>query len=381
MKEDIKMIMEMIKALFFIFMAEMGDKTQILAMVFATRFPIKKVFLGIGIGSFLNHGLAVLLGYYLSSVIPLEWLQLIAGICFIGFSLWSLQIEQEEEMKESAFQWGPVGTVALAFFVGELGDKTQLTAITLSAEATYPFFVLLGTVSGMLCTGALGIWVGSKVGDKVPEVTMKIVSSALFLFFGIVKLYKNIPSSYVQLLPIVGGMIIIVSLYYWRLHHLLAIQREQKTTLYQKTAAILYESTRQIRETVDHICLGEGTCGTCQGDHCLVGYTKLLTEYAMTQKQYKDIKIPFPTQYTVKSFNRHAVMETYTLTLYYLFQLKEEEQDFVLHGVRQAMETILFNTSIPYDGNFENYRKEIKIKNPDMEEKIMQMIESLQMIA
>src|SRR5690554_2998779 len=161
------MIQEMIKAFFLIFIAEMGDKTQILAMAFATRFPVRKVLLGIGLGALLNHGLAVALGSSLSRVVPLSTIQIIAGAAFIGFALWTLKPENGEEEKEPRMQFGPTATVALAFFIGELGDKTQLTAITLAADARYPLLILGGTVSGMIATGALGIFIGKKLGEKI----------------------------------------------------------------------------------------------------------------------------------------------------------------------------------------------------------------------
>lgn len=89
-------IQEIIRAFMLIFIAEMGDKTQILAMAFVTRYPVRKVLIGIGLGAFLNHGLAVVLGNYLSRVIPISTVQMIAGIAFIGFALWTLKPEQEE---------------------------------------------------------------------------------------------------------------------------------------------------------------------------------------------------------------------------------------------------------------------------------------------
>ncbi|NMA84832.1 MAG: TMEM165/GDT1 family protein [Epulopiscium sp.] len=370
------MVLEMLRAFFFIFMAEMGDKTQILAMVFATRFPIKKVFIGIGLGSLANHGIAVLLGYYLSNVIPVSWLQIIAGVCFIGFSLWSLQTEEEEEIQEETQKLGPVWTVALAFFLGELGDKTQLTAITLATEATYPGFILVGTVFGMICTGAVGIWVGSKVGDKVPEMAMKMVSSGLFLFFGITKLFQSIPRTYVQSFSFIIFLIAIALLYGWRFYLLLQNQRQKKSTLYQKTAQALYESTRQIRENMNNLCLGENTCGHCQGDHCLVGYMKQLSEYAMEHGQYYNIDMPLPVQCTEKSFERELVIESYAQVLYFLAQSAEgAKEDFILHRIRQALEMILFENPISYEGEIDQYLTIIKEKNEELAKTILEKMD------
>ena len=133
------MITEFFKSMFLIFMAEMGDKTQILAMAFATQFMIKEVLLGVCLGSLLNHGIAVVLGAYLSHVIPQDAVQIAAGFLFIGFALLSLKADEEDEEEKAKKDLSPILTVAIAFFIGELGDKTQLTAITLASDATFPF--------------------------------------------------------------------------------------------------------------------------------------------------------------------------------------------------------------------------------------------------
>ena len=154
------MIREFLKAFLLIFAAEMGDKTQIIAMTFATQYKVKEVLLGVFLGVFFNHGIAILLGRYLSKLISMDWIQLIAGFMFVLFGLLALKEEKLEDKKEK--NYGPIITVALAFFVGELGDKTQLTAMTLSAEGKYPVFILLGTTLGMIATSGLGIYVGVK---------------------------------------------------------------------------------------------------------------------------------------------------------------------------------------------------------------------------
>src|SRR5690554_824047 len=109
------MIQEYIRALLLIFMAEMGDKTQILAMAFATQYNIGQVLTGVLIGSTLNHGMAVILGALLSSIIPLNAIQIIAGFSFIGFALWTLKFEEEKDEETKRKKVGPIVTVAIAF--------------------------------------------------------------------------------------------------------------------------------------------------------------------------------------------------------------------------------------------------------------------------
>src|SRR6056297_2623886 len=193
------MLQEILKAFMFIFVAEMGDKTQILAMAFATKYPVKKVLLGIFIGSFLNHALAVYLGNLLSKFIPISALQIIAGFAFVGFALWTLLADDDDDNNENArMRFGPVLTVSLAFFLGELGDKTQLAAITLSTEALYPLAILCGTVSGMVFTGSIGIFIGKKLGEKIPEIAIKLFAAGVFMFFGLIKLFQTLPDQFLR---------------------------------------------------------------------------------------------------------------------------------------------------------------------------------------
>lgn len=117
----------------------MGDKSQILAMAFATKFPIRKVMIGVFAGALLNHGLAVLLGSFIQDYIPITTLQIVAGFAFVVFALWSLKPEDnKDEETNKKMKFGPILTVAIAYFLGELGDKTQLTTIALSANSQFP---------------------------------------------------------------------------------------------------------------------------------------------------------------------------------------------------------------------------------------------------
>lgn len=191
------MIKELIRAFLLIFIAEMGDKTQIIAMTFATQYKIKEVLMGVFLGVFLNHGLAIILGSYISKIVPMDYIQIIAGFMFVVFGILALKDEEIED-KNHKRNFGPIFTVALAFFVGELGDKTQLTAMTLAAEGSYPFFILLGTTLGMLGTSGIGIFIGSKIGEKIPDVFIKFVSSLVFIFFGTIKLYNWLPKDFLK---------------------------------------------------------------------------------------------------------------------------------------------------------------------------------------
>lgn len=224
------MITELIKAFFLIFIAEMGDKTQIIAMAFATQYRVKEVLTGVFIGVFLNHGLAIVLGRYLSKLIPMDLIQIIAGIMFVIFGILALR-EEELENKGNRRIISPIATVALAFFVGELGDKTQLTAMTLSAEGNYPFFILSGTTLGMLGTSGLGIYIGSKIGEKIPDVSVKVISSIVFIFFGTIKLYKWIPVELLNPFNIVLYFTVVIFIYLILAGRLVMKKRNQNILL------------------------------------------------------------------------------------------------------------------------------------------------------
>jgi putative Ca2+/H+ antiporter (TMEM165/GDT1 family) len=266
------MFTEYIGALFLIFAAEMGDKTQILAMMFATKYKMRYVLLGIFIGSFLNHGLAVVFGSVLGSYINPAILQTIAGLAFVLFSIWTLTASDEEEEDLATLKkHGAIMTVASAFFIGELGDKTQLTAITLAVDAAYPFLVLLGTVTGMLVTSSLGIFVGSKLGDKIPELGIKLGSSSIFLGFGVVKLVTSTPQAWINSYTLVGFFVILAVTISAIIYLFYRGVKNGELTPFRKAAEELYQFTHQFKSVIKDICLGTENCEYCKNQQCGIG--------------------------------------------------------------------------------------------------------------
>lgn len=185
------MIHEFIETFMLIFIAELGDKTQVMLMTLATRYSAFQVLFGIFIGVLLNHGIAIIIGSYISDIVELDLLQIFSGFVFIVFGFLALIDDCNEKEKKGTFSGGPILTVAIAFFLGELGDKTQLTAMTLSMEAQYHFIVLAGSVCGMLVIGFIGIIVGSALTKHVPSYIMKIISGIIFIIFGLHKLFNT----------------------------------------------------------------------------------------------------------------------------------------------------------------------------------------------
>ena len=342
------MTAEFIKALSLIFIAEMGDKTQIIAMTFATQFLVGEVLAGVALGVLANHGIAILLGSLLGSMIPLDNIQLLAGVLFIFFGFSALKVgDQGQEV--STKKINPVFAVAMAFFIGELGDKTQLTALALSAEADYPIVVLMGTTAGMIATSGMGIYVGSKLGRKIPEVALKISSSAVFLLFGIQKITTGFIE---QGLPSVVIILSVVFLLICELYLIISFRskvstREKELPLRQ-AANLLYEKTSRLKNTVDDLCLGEGTCGGCAGSDCLMGYTKNILNKAKQEGNYYNIEGIDLKGLLIRSYDRNKLEGAYVLVLRELDELGWIiDEKFVINRVREALEVLLFDKKIP----------------------------------
>ena len=166
-----------------VFIGEMGDKSQFLALAFATTYPMKTVLGGVGLGIGLNHGLAILAAVFIAGFVgDMVFLQLVAGFLFLFFGLSALKTEEaEEEEKAKATTMGPL--------LGELGDKTQLMAMTLAMNSSRPAVIFLATVSSMILVSLFGILVGKYLGKKIPHRALSYLAAFLFLLFGTMKLY------------------------------------------------------------------------------------------------------------------------------------------------------------------------------------------------
>lgn len=170
-------------AFIMVVLAEMGDKTQLLAMAFATKYPWKKVMFGILVATILNHFVAIAAGIYLHSFIPKDIVELVASIVF---GLWILKDDElgnEAEKNRFSIFW----TVAIAFFLAEMGDKTQLATVALSAQIGADMLsILVGTTLGMLVADGLGILLGATLHKYVPDRVIKKFASLIFILFGVV---------------------------------------------------------------------------------------------------------------------------------------------------------------------------------------------------
>lgn len=207
-------MMEFLNAAFFVVVAEMGDKTQLLAMAMASKYKVRQVMLGVLVATVLNHALAVALGSYLSSVVPMDAIKIVAGAAFLLFAFWTLRgdkIDGEEKKKK---KFGPVVTVAIAFFFAECGDKTQLMTITIAAKSINPLFVLLGTTTGMLIADGIGIIGGAWMCRHIPEKYIKWGAGLVFMIFGTITIAEAVPEWMLNPFTIVIYLLVISILTY-----------------------------------------------------------------------------------------------------------------------------------------------------------------------
>jgi Ca2+/H+ antiporter, TMEM165/GDT1 family len=196
---------------FFVVLAEMGDKTQLLAMAFATRYKASQVLWAVFLATAVNHALAVVAGGLLTKVIPLDIITLIAAASFILFGLWTLRGDTLDDDFKKVSKFGPVATVAIAFFLAEMGDKTQLATISLAIEYRNMFSVLLGTTTGMVIADAIGIMAGIVMKKHIPENIVKWISAAIFMVFGWAGIYRIISTKLdtVSVLSIMSGVVLV----------------------------------------------------------------------------------------------------------------------------------------------------------------------------
>lgn len=172
-----------------IFVAELGDKSQLMAMTFAARYRARDVLLGITAATALVHLASVAIGYFIGDVFAdyQGTIEVVAGIAFLAFAAWTLrgdELTEEEAEKARKSRGLALVAVGTAFFLAELGDKTMLATITLATQEGW-LGTWLGSTLGMVAADALAILVGALLGRKLPEKAIKYGAAALFALFGI----------------------------------------------------------------------------------------------------------------------------------------------------------------------------------------------------
>jgi len=169
-----------------IFVAELGDKSQLMALAFATRYRAAVVLTGITVATAIVHLLSVALGAAVGAAIPERAVALVAAVAFVGFGIWTLRgdrLTDDDEARAARSGRSAVLSVGTVFFLAELGDKTMLATVTLAtthgAVGTW-----LGSTLGMVAADALAIVVGRVLGTRLPERAIRIGAAVAFFAFG-----------------------------------------------------------------------------------------------------------------------------------------------------------------------------------------------------
>jgi putative Ca2+/H+ antiporter (TMEM165/GDT1 family) len=197
-----------IASLIFVVLAEMGDKTQLLAMAFASRFRWQTVMWGVFAATAANHLMAASAGSYLTMIVPIESIKIAAAVSFILFGLWTIRGDTLSG-EDQRYQFSPFWTVTVAFFMAEMGDKTQLATISLAVKYQAILTVWMGTTLGMMISDAFGIVVGIVMGKKIPERIIKWGAALIFIGFGAVGLYETLPNPMLTPAVILAGTLAI----------------------------------------------------------------------------------------------------------------------------------------------------------------------------
>lgn len=171
-------------------LAEIGDKTQLLAFILAARFkkPLP-IILGILLATIVNHGLAGALGAWITTTISPEILRWVLGLSFIGMAIWTLIPDEiEEDETKIAKRFGVFGATLITFFLAEMGDKTQIATVAMAAHYADAIMVVIGTTLGMLIADVPAVFVGDKLANKIPMKLVHGIAAAIFALLGVATL-------------------------------------------------------------------------------------------------------------------------------------------------------------------------------------------------
>jgi putative Ca2+/H+ antiporter (TMEM165/GDT1 family) len=171
-------------------LAEIGDKTQLLAFILAARFkkPLP-IILGILCATIVNHGLAGLVGAWITTHVRPDILRWVLGLSFVGMAIWTLIPDKiEEEETQVARQFGVFGATLITFFLAEMGDKTQLATIALAAHYQTPVLVVMGTTLGMLLADVPAVFIGDRLAARIPMKLVHSIAAGIFALLGLATL-------------------------------------------------------------------------------------------------------------------------------------------------------------------------------------------------
>ena len=171
-------------------LAEIGDKTQLLAFILAARFkkPLP-IILGILAATLVNHGLAGALGAWITAVVQPQVLRWVLGLSFIAMAIWTLIPDtMDEDDTKVAQHLGVFGATLITFFLAEMGDKTQIATVAMAAHYGTPLVVVIGTTLGMLLADVPAVFLGDKLAGRIPMRLVHAIAAAIFAALGVATL-------------------------------------------------------------------------------------------------------------------------------------------------------------------------------------------------
>ena len=177
-----------------IFVAELGDKSQLMAMAFATRYRPLEILLGITLATALVHAFSVFVGAVVGAHLPTRAITIVAGVAFLGFAAWTIrgdELDEDEEAKVDRDSRPAIVAASIAFFLAELGDKTMLATITLATKEG-PIGTWAGSTVGMVAADALAIGVGALLGSRLPERAVQVIATSAFVIFGVILIVEGV---------------------------------------------------------------------------------------------------------------------------------------------------------------------------------------------
>lgn len=171
-------------------LAEMGDKTQLLSLLLAAKFrrPLP-IILGILVATLLNHAFAGAVGNWLTAFLGPDVLRWILGLSFLAMAVWTLIPDKIDDVDARPARLGVFATTVVAFFIAEMGDKTQVATIALAAKYAGFYAVVAGTTLGMMIANAPVVWLGDKITRKVPIRAVHLISAVIFLVLGLLAIF------------------------------------------------------------------------------------------------------------------------------------------------------------------------------------------------
>lgn len=170
-------------------LAEIGDKTQLLAFILAARFRTPwPIILGILVATLANHAVAAALGTWITSLLSPETLRWLLGLGFIAIAIWVLIPDKLDDTKATLTRFGVFGTTLVTFFLAEIGDKTQIATIALAAQYQTLIAVVLGTTFGMMIANVPAVLLGERIANRIPVRTVHMIAAAIFFVLGVATL-------------------------------------------------------------------------------------------------------------------------------------------------------------------------------------------------